>query len=82
MAEQSVYPVPEAWARTAKVDAARYAELYRGSIDDGEAFWLDQARRLDWIAFPTRADESRFTREGFGVRWFADGRLNGEANGR
>ena len=26
----------------------RYDELYRRSLDDAEAFWLDAARRLDW----------------------------------
>jgi acetyl-CoA synthetase len=80
MAEIETYPVPPAWARGAKVDAARYDDLYRRSLDDGEAFWLDQAKRLDWLRFPTRADESSFAKDDFGVRWFANGQLNVAAN--
>jgi acetyl-CoA synthetase len=75
-----VYAVPVEWAARAKVDADRYAEMYRASIETPDAFWLDQAQRLDWLTFPTKADESNFEREGFGVRWFADGRLNVAAN--
>ncbi|PZU10873.1 acetate--CoA ligase [Sphingomonas sp.] len=75
-----VYAVPADWAAHAKVNADRYETMYRASIDDAEAFWLDQAKRLDWLAFPTRADESDFGKENFGVRWFADGRLNVSAN--
>ncbi len=74
------YPVPAEWARHAKVDAARYEEMYRASIDDPDAFWLEQAKRLDWLTFPTKGDESSFAKADFGVRWFADGHLNVSAN--
>jgi acetyl-CoA synthetase len=74
------YPVPAAWAAHAKIDAARYDEMYRASIDAPDAFWLEQAERLDWLTFPTRGDESSFLHADFGVRWFADGRLNVSAN--
>ena len=30
----SVYPVPGEWAAKAQVDANRYSELYRDSIED------------------------------------------------
>ncbi|WP_188453292.1 acetyl-coenzyme A synthetase N-terminal domain-containing protein, partial [Sphingobium fuliginis] len=48
-----VYPVPPAWSAEAKVDAAAYAAGYRRSLDDAEAYWLEQARRLDWLREPT-----------------------------
>ncbi|MBN2972593.1 acetate--CoA ligase [Roseomonas aeriglobus] len=75
-----VYPVPEEWARHAHVDAERYAALYDAAKSDPTGFWLEQAQRLDWIVPPTRADESSFDEADFGVRWFADGRLNVAAN--
>ncbi|MDO6415526.1 acetate--CoA ligase [Sphingomonas sp. BIUV-7] len=75
-----VYAVPAEWAAHAKIDATRYADMYRASLDDADAFWLDQAKRLDWLTFPTKADESSFHAEGFGVRWFPDGHLNVAAN--
>jgi acetyl-CoA synthetase len=80
MMSDEVYAVPAEWAAHAKVDARRYQNMYRASIDDGDAFWLDQAKRLDWLTFPTKADESQFEKEGFGVRWFADGHINVSAN--
>ena len=75
-----VYPVPPLWSAEAKVDAAAYAAGYRRSIDDADAYWLEQARRLDWLREPTRADESSFAERNFGISWFSDGMLNVSAN--
>jgi acetyl-CoA synthetase len=80
MAEQDVYPVPAEWAAHATIDKAAYADMHARSLAEPEAFWLDQAQRLDWIAAPTKADESSFARDDFKVRWFADGTLNVSAN--
>ncbi|WP_054525942.1 acetate--CoA ligase [Citromicrobium sp. WPS32] len=53
----------------------------QASIDsDADAFWLNEAHRLDWSVFPTKADESSFDKADFGVRWFADGELNVSVN--
>ncbi len=75
-----LYPVPPEWARSARIDAAEYDALYARSLADPTGFWLDQASTLDWIVPPTVADESSFDEADFGVRWFADGRLNVAAN--
>ncbi len=29
--------------------AEQYAEMYRASVETPDAFWLEQAQRLDWI---------------------------------
>jgi propionyl-CoA synthetase len=50
-----------------------YAEFYRRSIDDRDAFWAEQARLIDWQQAPrTICDNSNppFT------RWFAGGTTN------
>jgi acetyl-CoA synthetase len=80
MSENAIYPVSEEWAAKAKVNAARYQEMYARSLADPTGFWLEQAQRLDWTAFPTKADESSFARDDFRVRWFADGAINVAAN--
>ncbi|WCT75273.1 acetate--CoA ligase [Sphingomonas naphthae] len=77
---QDVYPVPIEWAEKARVDKAAYDAMVRASLEDADAFWLDQARRLDWITPPTKANESSFAEEDFAIRWFADGELNVSAN--
>jgi len=56
--------------------AARHAAV----AADPTAYWLDEARRLEWSRFPTRADESSFDRADFDIRWFADGELNLSVN--
>jgi len=80
MSEDAIYPVSAAWAATAKIDRARYDAMYARSLADPDGFWLEQARRLDWTTFPTKADESNYAKDGFQVRWFADGALNVAAN--
>jgi acetyl-CoA synthetase len=76
----SVYPVPETWARHARVDAAGYEKLYGRSLADPGSFWLEQARRLDWIKRPEIAGDWSFDESDFRIRWFADGKLNVAAN--
>ncbi|SDL98900.1 propionyl-CoA synthetase [Oryzisolibacter propanilivorax] len=50
-----------------------YAEFYRRSIDDRDAFWGEQARLIDWHTPPARIcdyDQPPF------ARWFAGGTTN------
>jgi acetyl-CoA synthetase len=77
---QDIYPVPQSWRDRTAMDAAAYAGTYARSLADGEAFWLEQAGRLDWVKAPTKANESSFAEADFGVRWFGDGVLNVSAN--
>ena len=75
---QAVHPVPEGF--TAKIGPNDLAELQRRADDEPEAFWLDQARRLDWSRFPTQAGDWSFDEADFGIRWYADGELNLSVN--
>jgi len=56
------------------------ADSYARSLADPDAFWLDQAQRLDWITAPTKAGDWSFDEKDFHVRWFDDGVLNVSAN--
>lgn len=76
----SLYPVPEEWARSARVDAEGYARLHTQSLDDPDGFWFDQARRLDWLEAPRTAGDWSFDEADFHIEWFADGKLNVAAN--
>jgi acetyl-CoA synthetase len=75
-----LYPVPESWAKRARVDADKYAQLYGRSLADPGSFWLEQARRLDWIKRPEIAADWSFREEDFHISWFPDGKLNASAN--
>jgi acetyl-CoA synthetase len=76
----ALYPVSDAWAGQARFDAAARAAAHDRSLADAERYWLEQARRLDWITPPTQACRSSFAEADFGIEWFADGRLNVAAN--
>ena len=76
----TIHPVPAEWAKRAYVDAAGYAEKYRQSIEEPEAFWREETARLDWIKPWTRLGSSSFDEADFGIEWFADGTLNVSAN--
>ncbi len=77
---EAVYPVPTEWADTALINAERYEEMYRRSIDDPDGFWREQAGRLQWIKPFTTVKETSFHEADFGIKWFADGTLNLSAN--
>ncbi|MDQ3245655.1 MAG: acetate--CoA ligase [Pseudomonadota bacterium] len=54
--------------------------MHRQADSDPDAFWLEQARRLDWERFPTQAGDWSFAEADFGIRWYADGTLNLSVN--
>ena len=74
----TAYPVPANFL--ARIGAPELAELRRAAIDDTDAFWLDQARRLDWITPPTLAGDWSFDQADFHIDWYRDGVLNLAAN--
>jgi acetyl-CoA synthetase len=76
----ALYPVPPEWAEKALIDADRYAQMYRESVEDPEGFWRREAQRIDWIKPFATVKETSFHEEDFGIRWFADGTLNLSAN--
>ncbi len=80
MADRTVYPVPPEWAARARVDAKRYERMYGRSLADPGCFWLEEAKRLDWIKRPEIAGDWSFDENDFHIQWFADGRLNAAAN--
>ncbi|MEC3948319.1 acetate--CoA ligase [Sphingobium sp. HWE2-09] len=53
---------------------------YARSLAEPDAFWLQQAERLDWMTAPGMAGNWSFGEEDFRIRWFEDGVLNVSAN--
>jgi len=50
-----------------------YADFYQRSIDDREAFWAEQAKRIDWKKAPTQICD--YSNPPF-ARWFVGGVTN------
>ena len=61
-------------ARETNCTPEMYEQLYRRSVEDPDGFWLEQARRLDWVTPPTRGGDWSY--DPVGIEWFADGTLN------
>jgi len=80
MSQHQVFPVPSRWAANAWIDAARYGQMYRRSIDDPEGFWGEHGKRLDWMKPYTRVKDTSFASSDLHVRWYDDGTLNACAN--
>ncbi|WP_299563809.1 propionyl-CoA synthetase [uncultured Sulfitobacter sp.] len=51
-----------------------YTEVYNAAKADPEAFWLEQAKAIDWVEPPTQA---LFDRGQDLYEWYADARVNG-----
>ena len=83
MTSYTHFPVPEAIAQSAHIDAQTYAAWYDRSVTDPEGFWAEHGQRIDWMRPYTRVKDVDY---GHGpgtdvrIRWFEDGQLNVAAN--
>jgi acetyl-CoA synthetase len=80
VSQTEVFPVPEAWAQRARIDAAGYEAALKRVEADPDGFWRDVAGRLDWMRPFTVVKDVSYHREDFRIRWFADGVLNASVN--
>jgi acetyl-CoA synthetase len=75
-----VYPVPAEWARRAWVDEAKYAEMYKRSVQDPAGFWGEIGKRLDWIKPYSKVKNTSFDPSNVSIKWYEDGTLNACVN--
>ena len=78
--DPEVYPVPLDWVMESRMDLAAYDQARLEARERPEAYWADQAKRLDWMAFPTKIKDVSFDKADFHIRWFEDGVLNVSVN--
>jgi len=71
-----IYPVGDDTKSRALIDAAGYEAMYARSVEDNEAFWAEQAKRVDWIKPFTKVKDVSFARDDVHIRWYYDGTLN------
>ena len=77
---QSSYPIKPDIAARAHIDAERYEQMYASSVADPDAFWAEQAGRIDWIKPFSRVQDVNFNAPDVSIEWFGDGTLNVAAN--
>lgn len=73
---EKIYDVPAEWAKRAWIDEAKYKDMYARSIADPNAFWAEQAKRIDWMHAPTKIENVSFAPGNISIKWFEDGVLN------
>jgi len=67
-------PVPEEARRNSHCDAGGYSALHARSLSQPDAFWSEQAERIDWFEKPTKI--GNWSYDPVSIRWFEDGVLN------
>ncbi|MGH6956329.1 MAG: AMP-binding protein, partial [Caulobacteraceae bacterium] len=80
MSEGEIFPVPEAWAKRAHMDAAGYEAAWKRVDSDPEGYWREVGQRLDWMKPFTVVKDVSYDRNDFRIRWYADGVLNVSVN--
>jgi acetyl-CoA synthetase len=75
MPESKIYDVPEAFAKTAHLNAEQYKAMYERSITDPAGFWAEQAQQfLHWDKPWDTVLDWDYTKGH--IRWFEGGKLN------
>ena len=80
MSEQLTFQPSAAAIAHTHTTAEQYDALYQRSITDPDGFWAEQAKRLDWVTFPTKIKNTTFEYPDVSIKWFEDGVLNVAAN--
>ena len=75
---EPIHPVPQDF--NARIGPEQLRQLHDFAESDPDRFWLDQAQRLTWNKFPTRAGDWSFHENDFHIKWYEDGQLNLSVN--
>ena len=75
-----VHAVPDEFRKNALIDDVRYQEMYAQSVNDPEAFWAEQGKRLDWITPYSKVKNTTYDYPDVSIKWYEDGQLNVSAN--
>jgi acetyl-CoA synthetase len=80
MSDTELFPVPEAIAKDAWADNAKYQAMYQRSVKDPAAFWAEHGKRIDWFKPYTKIKDTSYDPHDIHIRWFYDGTLNASYN--
>ena len=80
MSQDELFPVPESFASGTHADNDTYLEMYQRSVDDPEAFWAEQGKRIDWFTPYTKIKDVSYDADDLHVKWYYDGTTNAAHN--
>ena len=73
---EKIYAVSEDWARRAFIDDAKYKQMYAQSVQNPEAFWGEQGKRIDWFKPYTKVKNTSYDPHNVSIKWYEDGVTN------
>jgi acetyl-CoA synthetase len=73
--EQKLFAVSAQWQERARVNPARYREMYERSLKDNDGFWNEAAGRLHWFKKWDKTKDTSFKKP-VKVEWYRGGKLN------
>ena len=74
MTEKMIYPIQP--NQKTLLTNEQYLEMYQQSVTQPEAFWAEQAKRVDWLTPFTKVKDVSYAKDDLHIRWFEDGELN------
>ena len=80
MSDNIKIPVFENFKDSAHLTKDKYEETYKFALDNPEAFWEKEGKRINWINPYTRVKDVTWSKNDVNIKWFYDGTLNASYN--
>ena len=80
MSDNIKIPVFENFKDSAHLTKDKYEEAYKFALDNPEAFWEKEGKRINWINPYTKVKDVTWSNKDVNIKWFYDGTLNASYN--
>ena len=80
MSDNIKIPVFENFKDSAHLTKDKYEEAYNFALDNPEAFWEKEGKRINWINPYTKIKDVTWSNKDVNIKWFYDGTLNASYN--
>ena len=80
MSDNIKIPVFENFKDSAHLTKHKYEEAYKFALDNPEAFWEKEGKRINWINPYTMVKDVTWSNNDVNIKWFYDGTLNASYN--
>ena len=80
MSDNIKIPVFENFKDSAHLTKDKYEETYKFALDNPEAFWEKEGKRINWIKPYTKVKDVTWSNKDVNIKWFYDGTLNASYN--
>ena len=75
-----VFKVNDEWSKIAHANKEIYETKYKKSLEDNDAFWAEEGKRIDWIKPYSKIKDVIYSKAKTEIKWFYDGTLNASYN--